>query len=362
MAGKVAVEAVQIVLGGGGRITSTTAGAGRGGDIDVVATRALALGGVGHPASGIIASATAEASGDAGAITVSAPRIAIASGALISGTTSGTGRGGTVVIVAGNLTIAGGAQIASSTTATGSGGNVEVTASSEIALTGRGRQITALSTGTGDAGTVSVTAPDLLLDNGAAISTEAKSANGGDIGVAVGNLLSLADAGITTSVQGAAGNGGNIVIASGLTLLDHGTIKAQAVGGNGGNITINKYAGVFVASNGSLVSASSQKGISGVVEINGITPLNGALVALSSELRSAVVLTGNSCAALANRPQSSLVEGGRGGLAQDPEASLPALYIAGRDVRLGPPVPPSPLRTDGGGELRSMLPAPARCG
>jgi hypothetical protein len=183
---------------------------------------------------------------------------------------------------------------------------------------------------------VTVAASRLLLSGGAAISTRAKSANGGDITLSVGDLLYLLTSGITTSVLGATGNGGNIVIASGLTVLDHGTIKAQAKGGNGGNITINEYAGAFIASADSLVSASSQTGVSGVVTINGTLPLNGALVALSSELRSAVALTENSCAARAGRPQSSLVKAGRGGLPQDPEASVPALYIAGRDLRFEP--------------------------
>jgi len=96
-----------------------------------------------------------------------------------------------------------------------------------------------------------------------------------------------------------------------------------------------------------------------VVEINGIAPLNGALVALSSELRSAVALTANSCAARAGRPQSSLVEAGRGGLPQDPDASLPALYIAGRDIRLDPRR--GAHRADVGGDPRAGPRSALRC-
>ncbi|HEY2538305.1 MAG TPA: hypothetical protein VGI28_02210, partial [Stellaceae bacterium] len=40
------------------------------------------------------------------------------------------------------------------------------------------------------------------------------------------------------------------------------------------------------------------------------------------------------CAARGN--QSSLVEAGRGGVAHDTDATLPALYIAGRDLGRGP--------------------------
>jgi hypothetical protein len=87
------------------------------------------------------------------------------------------------------------------------------------------------------------------LNGGAAISTQAKSANDGDRTASLSDLLYLLNSGITTSVLGATGNGGNIVIASGLTVLDHLTIKAQAKGGNGGSITIDKYAGALLHQN-----------------------------------------------------------------------------------------------------------------
>ena len=94
---------------------------------------------------------------------------------------------------------------------------------------------------------------------------------------------------------------------------------------------------LYIASADSIVSASSQLGISGTVVINGPqVDLNGTLVVLSSELRSAVAVTREACAARANQPSSSLVEAGRGGLPQDPDATLPALYIAGRDLKPGP--------------------------
>jgi hypothetical protein len=57
---------------------------------------------------------------------------------------------------------------------------------------------------------------------------------------------------------------------------------------------------------------------------------------LSSELRGRAAVLREACAARSDRPISSLVEAGRGGLPQDPEATLPALYIAGRDVSPNP--------------------------
>jgi hypothetical protein len=252
------------------------------------------------------------------------------------------------------LVVEGGAGIASSTAGLGSGGQIAVIAGSAIVLSGPGPQITARSTGSGNAGSVTVTAGRLLMSDGAAISTEAttSTASGGDIGLSVGDLLYLVGSEITASVKGETGNGGNINIAAGLAVLDHSKIIASAVAGQAGNIMIDRDTGAYLASSDSTVSATGQ------IEINGITPLNGALVALSSELRSAVALTANSCAERSSRPQSSLVEGGRGGLPQDPDASLPALYIAGRDVRLAPRLAPS--RADGGGKLPPLRQA-MRC-
>jgi large exoprotein involved in heme utilization and adhesion len=251
---------------------------------------------------------------------------------------------------AANLAIqGGGAQIASSTAGPGKGGNVDVTAVSDIVLPDPGSQIVARSTGSGDAGSVTVSAGRLLLANGAAISTEAETstASGGNITLKVGDFLHLIGGEITTSVKGETGNGGNITIDPQSLVLDQSSIIAQAIQGHGGNITIN--AGEFLASADSIVSATSALGISGTIEIIGPrVDLNGALVVLSSELRSAAQVLRNSCAAQAGVPQSSLVEGGRGGLPQDPDATLPALYIAGRDMSpasLAVPGPPPPIPT-----------------
>jgi len=67
------------------------------------------------------------------------------------------------------------------------------------------------------------------------------------------------------------------------------------------------------------------------------------------------------CAARGDRPISSLVEAGRGGLPQDPEATLPALYIADRDVS-----PAAPAGADVGGlsgdVLQTMAHLRMRCG
>jgi large exoprotein involved in heme utilization and adhesion len=168
------------------------------------------------------------------------------------------------------------------------------------------------------------------MSNGAVISTAAETANGGNITLKVNDLVYLLSSKITASVNLKTGNGVNITIVPQLVVLNHSSIIAQAAEGRGGNITIN--AGAFIPSADSIVSATSQTGISGTVSITGLFNLSGALVVLSSELRGRAAVLREACAAYGDRPISSLVEAGRGGLPQDPEATLPALYIADRDV------------------------------
>src|SRR5829696_2139677 len=102
------------------------------------------------------------------------------------------------------------------------------------------------------------------MQDGGLISTEATTANGGNIRLSVRDLMYLVDSQITTSVKGALGNGGNILIDPHLLVLQRSSIIAQAVRGHGGDITI--IADQFLRSADSLVSASSELGISGTVD------------------------------------------------------------------------------------------------
>jgi hypothetical protein len=130
-------------------------------------------------------------------------------------------------------------------------------------------------------------------------------------------------------VTGANGNGGNILIDPQFLVLDHSQIIARAQQGNGGNIFIT--AGQFISSGDSIVDASSATGISGAIEITGPrVDLNGSLIALNGELRNAATVFRHNCASQGSRPRSSLTEPGRGGVTQDPDGPLPALYLAGR--------------------------------
>ncbi len=197
---------------------------------------------------------------------------------------------------------------------------------------------------------------DKILNNGAAISTDAEgsTASGGNITLHVRDFLYLVSSLIATSVKGETGNGGNITIDPQLVILNHSRIIASAIEGRGGNITIN--ADELIASSDNIFSAAGQIRVSGGPRVD----VNGALVVLSTELRSAAEVLREACAAQGSRPRSSLVEAGRGGLPQDPDATLPALYIAGREVNPNPPAAVEP--TEASGALQTTAHLTMRCG
>ncbi|MBV8776539.1 MAG: hypothetical protein JO258_05010, partial [Alphaproteobacteria bacterium] len=339
-----------------GSIDGVAGGSGHGGNIHVGADSVVIgnAGAVGMASTTTAATARGGGTSNSGLLAVFTAPSAITA----SATPGATGSAGNVTVNAGSLSIQPGGEISSATNGPGIGGDIVIT-SPTVTLTGKGPQITAQSFGSGNAGSITVNANTLTLTGGASISTEAAQANGGDITLNIGHLLLLVDSEITTSVNGAFGNGGNILIDPLFVVLNHSRIIANAVGGNGGNITI--LADEFVSSADSVIQASSQLGVSGTIDIlSPIVQVNGALASLSDELRAVATVARDNCAARGDLPRSSLVSAGRGGVTQDPDAALPALYLAGRDLRLGRGGNAA-LRLGDGGSRLAALPAASPC-
>jgi filamentous hemagglutinin family protein len=370
--GGVTVDTGALTISSAGNIASSTSGPGNAGEVTLNVGGRLTIDGAGGGrfGAGVSSEAALGSSGSAGTIRVRAGSVSVLNDAAISSSTKGTGAGGSVVVTtpgallldgqsvnngngiaasaigpqsgaagpvtvsAGTITVQGGAQISSSTAGPGQGGDVSVTAGSAMRLNGPGPQVNATATGAGAAGSITAAAPQFFLREGASISTASQSANGGNITVGPGDLLYLQRSSITTSVSGVSGNGGNITVEPRLVVLDRSAIQANAVGGNGGNVLVQ--ANQLVQSAGSAITASSQRGVSGEIFV-AAQPLNlnGSLVVLASELRSAAALLREGCAVRGASPRSSLIAAGRGGQRQGLEATLPALYFANRPVHDG---------------------------
>src|SRR5262249_29452779 len=206
----------------------------------------------------------------------------------------------------------------------------------------------AVSLGARDAGNIEINAEATSRSRNSTVSTESSLSGGGKIDLSAGQIVELVDSQITTTVQGGAGDAGNITIDPRFVVLNNdpryvvlnnSEVIAQAVEGNGGNIHIG--ADVFIASPTSVVDASSQKGISGTIDIRGIVNnLSGSLYPLPQEYLRDAALVEDRCAGRLREGQvSSFVVAGRAGMPLQPGGILPSpLYEVGQTSARSKPV------------------------
>jgi len=279
--------------------------------------------------------------GDAGSVRISVQDLKLSRGGRIDANSEfdlnsvpGQGAGGSIFVDASNSVDIGGSGsgLFSKTTSFGPGGSITVTAP-EIRIHDGGRissqSVDVVGAGTGDAGSIQINAARALrVDSGGAISTESEGAGGGRITIKAGDLLSLDNGRITTSVSVGGGNGGDINIDPVFTILNASDIIARAVDGNGGNIFIVTQ--FLLLSPDSSIDATSQRGISGTVQISSpASDVGSRLGVLSSAYVDASALLRAACAARAGRPSSSFVGVGRGGLPASPDSAAYASYGSG---------------------------------
>jgi len=136
-------------------------------------------------------------------------------------------------------------------------------------------------------------------------------------------MIQLVNSKVSTSSRGwGDSDGGNISIDPQFVILQNSQLVAQANAGAGG--AINVIAGVFIADPNSLVSASSQSGPQGTVNIQSpVQNVGGELAALSQELSSVGALLAQQCAArAADGKFSTFVIAAREGLPAEPGGFL----------------------------------------
>jgi large exoprotein involved in heme utilization and adhesion len=234
-----------------------------------------------------------------------------------------TGNAGGIKLEVGKLTINGDAAISTSTAGPGKGGSIHVQAQ-QIELTNNEAAITASSSTSGNAGNITIRADDTFRSRNSVVSTSSKLSGGGKIDLSAGQIVELVDSQIITNVQGETGDAGNITIDPRYVILNDSRVIATAVGGNGGNIDID--ADVFIASPTSVVDASSQKGISGTIDIRGaVNDLSGSIAPLPQGYLSTAALSEDRCAGRLREGQvSSFVVTGRDGMPLQPGGVLPS--------------------------------------
>lgn len=329
-AGNITVNAGDLVMNSSGSMTASTTSTGNAGNINLNVNRlslsnGAAIEGAGNAGKGgsITINATQSATvsgstvdvstsgtGDAGTLTIVTPSLSVSDKATVFSASSGDGNAGGITVETGQLTVSKGGRIETSAeqASHGKGGHIGINATGAISISGDGTTIATDTAGSGDAGSIEVTAPILAITDRATISASSRSTTGkaGTITVTTGNLTMaggtitteasskaggsifidpafayLNNSSITTSVKGGTGDSGNILFSGGTLILEKSAVTANAEGGNGGNIGI--AARVFLTDPASFsnITATSQKGLAGTVDINApLVDVSGNLVML----------------------------------------------------------------------------------
>jgi hypothetical protein len=250
-------------------------------------------------------------------------------------------QGGNIDVTAGTFLMQGG-RVSALSRGTQSGGNIFIKAQGQVTMSDAAA-ISASSTDLGNAGNIAITAGPQFLSQNSSITTEANQASGGNIFIQATDSIRLVSSQLSTSVQGGPNtSGGNITLDPAVITLQNSQVLAQAVQGAGGNINI--VAGTFLADPTSVVSASSQFGLSGSVNIQSpLSNLSNTLATLPQRPLQAQPLLTQHCAAQANGRMSSLVVAGRDSLPMEPGSWLmsPLMFMSAEGPPFSPPAPTS---------------------
>jgi filamentous hemagglutinin family protein len=284
-AGSIEIEAGELILADGARISSSTSGFGDGGTIRIAARDRVLITGARADGSGSSIRTAAEVEedqafgplsdrlGNAGDIVLSSPLLVMEPGVEIRSNTNLPGSGGLIELDIGRLQMTGARiQAGSSGEGSGAAGNIFI---------GRRHDDAPLAHPLGD-----------VLLTGSAIETSADDASGGDIVIHGSGSLRLFGSAIDASDT--ASDGGNVDVRStrDVLVLDGSRILARAAipGGDGGVIRITTDA--FLKSTDSLVIAENE-----VIISSPETNVEADLTALPDDFQAADRLLAASCAA-----------------------------------------------------------------
>jgi large exoprotein involved in heme utilization and adhesion len=328
-AGSIKIEAGQLSISNGGTITSAIAGnpvaalAGQGtaGNINIQATDVQVSDLIVEPfsqtPSGITVALGQNATGQGGNINLTANSLRVFNGGQITSSSEGNGPAGNVNLTANTIDVQGISQtlvngqylpsaITASSSTAAAAGSVNVTSG---ALSVRnGAQVTVTNSGTGEAGNLTVTGGTFFLDQAGQLTASTVNGNGGNMTLQLQNGVIMRYGSVISATAGGTGDGGNITInAPVIAGFENSDIIANAFQGNGGNIQITTQ-GIFglefrpQLTPENDITASSQFGVNGTVEINefsldpdtGIVELPAGLADTSDQIAQGCATDGDS--------------------------------------------------------------------
>ncbi|HEY9671805.1 MAG TPA: filamentous hemagglutinin N-terminal domain-containing protein [Waterburya sp.] len=304
--------------------------------------------------SGLFAQASSDSSGKAGDITINTSSLLVQDGAQVSTSSFGAGNGGNLTVnasqrvqligelagqfgsgliseafgtgAAGNVSIntgrfiaTGGAYASTYTYGAGQGGTLTVDASEFVELIGNGRFSSGIYTGTqgtGNSGNLTVSTPVLLVRDGAVVYASTVGAgNGGRLTVNAPQQVQVigispdgqfSSALFASAAQGSSGKAGDVTVNTGsLIVRDGAVVSARTAGsGNGGSLTIKASEQVQLSGAGSglLVNATAGSTAGNLtVETKQMSVRDGAQVTVSSPSGQAGNMTIQANSLLLNR-------------------------------------------------------------
>jgi len=303
-AGELRIATGKLLVQDGAGVSASTSGQGNGGSIQVNATNSVNLSGVspGGLSSGLFTSTSKV--GQAGNITVNSNTLRLADGAVVSALTRGEGKGGNITVNANTFEADNGGQVLTTTSSRGNAGDIKLNVPSSVTLSGSDRTYAdrlallgpnfinnegaasglfanTASDSTGNGGSISIDPIKLTLTDGASVAVNSRGkGNAGNLLIQAGSVT--LDRGASLLAATASGEGGKLTLnAQDLLLMRHNSqISAKAEGNaNGGNITINTPFLVAVPSERSDIIATANKGNGGNIGITasgvfGIQPNN----------------------------------------------------------------------------------------
>ncbi|BAB76813.1 all5114 [Nostoc sp. PCC 7120 = FACHB-418] len=349
--GRISIDTGNLILSNGGGITSEVVGSqvnflglfipganGTAGDIEIrakdIQVSEPMIDGYSQTITGIKASLGNGSTGSGGNLNLTADNLRVFNGGQITSSADGNGAAGNVNLQVNNITVEGMSKpltdgrilpstITAASTTTSDAGSVNLVAN-RLNVLNHG-QISVSNTGGGNSGNLIVNANRIKLEQGGSLLSEVSVGDRGNISLAADVLLMRSGSKINTNATGTA-TGGNISIHAPIIIgLENSDITANAIEGAGGNIDIQTQ-GLFglkfrpQATSESDITASSQFGVSGTVQINnfGVDP-NSGLIELPGNVTDSSQQIATGCSA---NTGSSFVATGRGGIPQNPTQDM----------------------------------------
>ena len=350
--GSINLRGKSIHLGGNVMISSETWGNGSAGELKIESGELELTDGAqvsvnsGFALDSKYAGKNAFVTGSGGELHIDTERLSLANGASLSAASTAFGQGGAIKLKADKIEVDSGSSIESHAYAAGDAGSIQLQATS-LQLTGGFMRSGAEQEGR--AGSIDLDLTEsLMLGQAASISVNSAKADGGDILINTDGTVRLAKSKLTAAAAKDGGSvrmlgsgnmmlidsrmsaeagqdGGNIEVRSPRSLvLQRSDLSANAIHGNGGYISI--AADGYLPSRESLVSASSEFGLEGSVEIDTPeTDVGSGFVILPDGLMSMDANIAERCALRLSGDVSSFFLNGYGGIpAASSENYLPA--------------------------------------